>query len=164
MLVAILGQFFNSEIPRKPGSKVANRKAKMVIVSLVLPVHADSQDKITHKLWKDKVRGEVSIPLQAHKTRSRTNCGRTKCEVGSASHCRLTGQDHAQAVEGQSARWGQHPIAGQDHAQAVEGHSARWGQHTIAGSQDKITHKLWKDKVGGGVSIPSHPPLRKGCE
>jgi len=36
--VATLGWFFNSEIPRDSGSMAANRKAKMDIVSLVLPV------------------------------------------------------------------------------------------------------------------------------
>jgi len=94
----------------------------------------NSYNKITHVLWKDKARGGVSIPSEARTTRSRTNCRRTKPEVGSASHRRLIQRDHALAVEGQSPRWGQHPIRG---------------------SHNENTHSLWKDKVQDGVSIPS---------
>jgi hypothetical protein len=176
---------------------------------------AGSYDQITHSLRKDKGRGGVSIPLQAHTTRSRTCCGRTKAEVGSASHGRLMRPDHAQAVKGQRPRWCKHPMASSyneithklwkdkgrggvsipwqahttrprtscgrtkaevgsashgrliqpDHAQAVEGQRPRWGQHPMAGSYDEITHKLWKDKGRGGVSImqPYGTKSRTNC-
>jgi hypothetical protein len=65
-----------------------------------------SQDEIMHSLWKDKVGGEVSIAWQAHSMRSHTSFGKRKCEVGSGSHCRLTGEDHTLAVKRQSGRWG----------------------------------------------------------
>jgi len=83
--------------------------------------------------------------------RARTICGRTKWEVGSAS-AQIT--EHAQPVEGQSGRWGQHPITGsKDENTHVLWCDEVGGEDPIAGSKDKSTHKLRKDKVGGGVGI-----------
>jgi len=81
-------------------------------------------------LWKDEVGGGVSI--RSERTTGRTGCGRTKWEVRSAPDRRLNGREHAQAEEGRSRRWGQHPITG---------------------SKDESTDFLWNDKVGGGVSV-----------
>jgi len=92
-----------------------------------------SKVESTHSLWKDEVGGGVSIRSQTERTRARTSCGVTKWE-GSASHCRLKGREHAQSAEGRSGRW---------------------GQHLIAGSKDETTHNLWKNEVGGGVSMQS---------
>jgi len=92
-----------------------------------------SKKKITHFLWKDEEQGGVRIPSDAHTTRSRTNCGRTKNMVGSENNPMLIQQDHAQTVEGWRT-W--------------------WGQNTIRCSY-KITHCLWKAEEHGGVRIPS---------
>jgi len=82
--------------------------------------------EITHCLWKDKDRRGVSIPLQAHTTRSRTSCGKTKADVGSASHQRFIRRDHAQSDKGQRGSTSHCRLIQRDHAQSVEGQRPKW--------------------------------------
>jgi len=66
--------------------------------------------------------------------RAHTSCDVMKWKVGSETDCRLNRRGHTLPVEGQSGRC---------------------SQHSITGSKDESTHKLWKDEVGGEVSIRS---------
>jgi len=144
-------------------------------------IQSRAQGTSTHFLWKDKVGDGVSIRLQAQRMTPRTNCGRTKWKMGSASHGRLKGREHTQAEDARSGRWGQHLIAGSKDQSTDKlrkdrvggGVSIRWQAermraHTGCGRtkwemgsasdrrlKDESTHGLWKDKVGGRVSIRS---------
>jgi hypothetical protein len=138
-----------------------------------------SYNKFTHSLWKDKGRCGVSILFRVHTTSSRTRCGRTKTDMGSACYFRFIQQVHALAMEGQRPTWVSmlfqvHTTSPrtrcgrtkanvgsacyfrfiqQDHALAVEGQRPTRCQHPISGSYNKITHSLWKDKGRHWVSI-----------
>ena len=65
-----------------------------------------SYNKITHFLWKVEEHDGVRIPSDAHTTRPRTHCGRSKNMVGLEYHPMLIQQDHAHTVEGRRTWWG----------------------------------------------------------